>query len=408
MKKQVFLILLSLVSFIFSCSQNETEIKVPSVLSYTPETGYIGDTITIYGENFPSSIKVTLLDIEAKLVQKSATEIKAIVHEKVQKGENPIKLTYNKEAPIEIGYFNAIIDDYEYLIYDNRNAKLFKTGNNTGTINFISQLPIKNPLQNSMYGFVKRDDFIYLIDFSNNPEHSLLAYNLNTQTSNLTPLTLPSTITGGITAINWNPTNNTLIGLVSENTNNTNASKHHLIEINPINGQIKDLNTSFNHSFISSHIIKDNYLFIFSSTAPYDLSKVSLTDYSIEKLSTKNEEFSITKPSLNSSNEIICLQDHGNSFGQLVKFDEETVKITQLSESKLYYSNRLGYGFFDKKNDEYIGIYKDFSIDNSSGNQSTYNSLYKFSSPTFEEDKIFFRPLKTSFSSPTIIDIMEL
>jgi hypothetical protein len=407
MKKQVFLIL-SLISFIFSCSENETEIKLPTVLSYTPKTGYIGDTITISGEYFPSSIKVTLLDIEAKLVQKSTTEIKAIVHEKVRKGENPIKLTYNNEAPLEIGSFNAIIDDYEYLIYNNSNAKLFKTGNNTGTINFISQLPIKNPIQNSMYGFVKRNNFIYLIDFSNNPEHSLLTYNLNTKTSSFTPLSLPSTITGGIIAINWNPINNTLIGLVSENIHNTDAAKHHLIEIDPINGLIKDLNTSFNHSFISSHIIKDNYLFIFSSTAPYDLSKISLTNYSIENLSTNNEEFSITKPSLNSSNQIICLKDYGNSLGQLVKFDEEAVKITELSGSKLYYSNRLGYGFFDKRNDEYIGIHKDFSIENSSGNQSTYNSLYKFNTPSYEEEKIFFRPLKTSFSSPTIIDIIEL
>ncbi|KAF9658568.1 IPT/TIG domain-containing protein [Tenacibaculum sp. ZH5_bin.1] len=407
MKKQIFLTL-SLIVFIFSCSQNETEVPHPTVSSYTPKNGYIGDTINILGKNFPSNIKVTLLDIETKLIQKSTTEIKAIVHEKVTKGNNSIKLVYNNEAPVEIGSFNAIIDDYEYLIYDNWNAKLFKIGNNTGTINFINQLPIPTPTQNSMYGFLKRNDLIYLIDFSNNPEHSLLTYNLNTKTSSFTPLALPPSITGGITAINWNITNNTLIGLVSENIHNTNAAKHHLIEINPINGQIKDLNISFNHSFISSHIVKNNYLFLFSSTSPYDLSKIDLTNYSIEKLSTNNEGFSITKPSLNSSSEIICLKDYGNSLGQLVKFNEETVKITQLSESKLYYSNRLGYGFFDKKNDEYIGVYKDFSIENSSGNQPTYNSLYKFNTPSYQEEKILFRPLKTSFTSPTIIDIIEL
>ena len=405
--KKYFFLTLGFIGFLFSCSQNETEIKRPIVSSYTPKTGYIGDTITIFGENFPSNIKVTLLDIETNITQKSSTTIKVIVHDKVQKGDNPIKLVHNDEAPLEIGVFNAIVDDYKYLAYDNQTAKLFKIGNNTGNISFVDNFPIENPTQNSMYGFVKRNNFIYLIDFSNNPEHTLLTYNLNTKTSTITSLVLPSTITGGITTINWNPINNTLIGLVSENIHNTDTAKHYLIEINPFNGQIKDLNTSFNHSFISSHIIKDNHLFIFSSTAPYDLSKINLIDFSIEKLSTNDESFSITKPSINSSNEIICLRDYGNSLGLLAKFDDETIKIIQLSENKHYYTNRLGFGFFDKVNNEYIGINKDFSIENDNGNQPTYNSLYKYISPSFEENKIFFRPLKTSLSSPTIIDIIE-
>lgn len=411
MKKiTLFLTITTLLTILSSCgSDNEAQTSVtpPNITSFSPTKGYIGDTITITGTNFLSDSKILISNTNATIISISSEEIKTIVHDKVIKGNNPIQLISNNKT-FEVGDFDAIIDDYKYLIYDNLSAKLFKIGNNTGNVEFINTIPIENPYDISSYGFVKKGDLFYLMKLSTGENNNtLLTYNINTGTISKNEIVLPNSIKGGITALTFNPNNNKLIGLVNENIYSKDPTIHHFIEINPDTKEVVNKKLSFTHSLISSLLVKNQDLFLFSSTYPFNLSKINLNDYSIKSISSENNTFSITKPVLNFEKDIICLHaKESNSALELIKFDEQNNSTTTLLNNVLNLNTPFGNGYFDTNSSEYIGIFVDPSIDNSKGNQPTYSSLLKFGGKPFNQTKVFFRP-KKSFSSPTIIDIID-
>ncbi|PCH78554.1 MAG: hypothetical protein COB98_00305 [Flavobacteriaceae bacterium] len=173
--KKKYLILIVIISF-FNCSKEDLSTQKVTVNSITPINTFIGDTLTLTGQNLASLNKVTLINKEIntsynykivrKFISKTATEIKFIVpelyHEKVT-------ITITDDSPkLEIELFGfipyakqhngsiyrhavlrqLISDDVVYLESDTYHIERFKLTNNLTDYN---SLPSKTANDASYY-----------------------------------------------------------------------------------------------------------------------------------------------------------------------------------------------------------------------------------------------------------------
>lgn len=85
--------------------QNSQNVSIDSIL---PRRARIGDTITIFGKNFPENFSVTVNEEVLSLLEKSKTKIKALIPEKT--GSGKITLTINDKV-----YIGPTME-YRYLV----------------------------------------------------------------------------------------------------------------------------------------------------------------------------------------------------------------------------------------------------------------------------------------------------
>jgi hypothetical protein len=151
---------------------------------------------------------------------------------------------------------NEVIDDYKLVAVSDR-GEIFEIGNNSGDIENVGQIDKEN--QNSFLSansLISSEEKIYSVEYVYNPspKNNLLIFDRQNETSQIIPLSIPSTINGnerGIIALAWD--NNNLIGVLAENVLMNNSTKH-IINIDLQDNSITELGITFNEDRISSFI----------------------------------------------------------------------------------------------------------------------------------------------------------
>lgn len=148
----------------------------------------------------------------------------------------------------------------------NSSGRVFLMGDTTGFLNDLGQIEKENSasiLQTQT--MIGQDDTIYAIEYLYNPSptNNLLVYEISTNTTQIVPLTLPTTITGndvGIIALALNGDTN-LTAIVTENVLVTGATKH-LVNINLQDYTITELGITFTEDMITSMIHAGTNIYI--------------------------------------------------------------------------------------------------------------------------------------------------
>lgn len=189
---------------------------------------------------------------------------------------------------INLNDINEVVDDYKLLAASNL-GEVFEIGNNTGIIEKIGQIKREN--DNSILStnnLISSEDKIYCIEYVYNPSptNNLLVFDRNNGTSQIIPLTIPSSINGderGIIALTWY--NNNLIGVLAENVLISNLPKH-LIHIDLDDNSITELGITFKEDKITSMIKIDSKLYI--STWGEGFLDIDLANKSVNNVSYIN------------------------------------------------------------------------------------------------------------------------
>lgn len=183
---------------------------------------------------------------------------------------------------------NEIVDDYKLLAVSDL-GEVFEIGNNTGIIKNIGQIEKENNstflITNSLIASKQK---IYSVEYVYNPSptNNLLIYDRQNRTSQIIPLSLPSTIKGderGIIALAWD--NNNLIGILAENVLANNSTKH-VITINLQDHSINELGITFTEDRISAMKKINSKLYI--STWGDGFLEIDLANNSVNNLSEIN------------------------------------------------------------------------------------------------------------------------
>lgn len=189
---------------------------------------------------------------------------------------------------INLNDINEIVDDYKLLAVSDL-GEIFEIGNNTGSIENIGQINRENNgsflLTNTL---ISSSDKIYSIEYLYNPSptNNLLIFDRQNGTSQIIPLTIPSTINGderAIIALTWDE--NDLIGVLAENVLISNSTKH-LIKINLQDNSITELGVTFNEDAITSMVKINSKLYI--STWSEGFLEVDLVNTSINNINSIN------------------------------------------------------------------------------------------------------------------------
>lgn len=183
---------------------------------------------------------------------------------------------------------NEITDNYKLLAVSDL-GEVFEIGNNTGDLENVGQINKEN---NSSFlstnCLISSEEKIYSVEYVYNPSptNNLLIFDRQNRTSQIIPLTLPSTINGderGIIALAWD--NNNLLGILAENILVNNSTKH-IINIDLQNNSITELGITFNEDRISSMKKINSKLYI--STWGEGFLEVDLINNSVNNLSSIN------------------------------------------------------------------------------------------------------------------------
>lgn len=189
---------------------------------------------------------------------------------------------------INLNDVNEVVDDYKLLAVSDL-GEVFEIGNNTGNIENIGQVDRENNSSIlSPNTLIASSDKIYSIEYVYNPSptNNLLVFDRQNGTSEIIPLTIPSTIQGderGIIALAWNE--NDLIGVLSENVLISNSTKH-LININLQDNSITELGVTFNEDMITSMVKINSKLYI--STWGEGFLEVDLVNDIVNNISSIN------------------------------------------------------------------------------------------------------------------------
>ena len=189
---------------------------------------------------------------------------------------------------INLNDINEIVDDYKLLAVSDL-GEIFEIGNNTGSIENIGQINRENNGSFlSTNNLISSSDKIYSIEYIYNPSptNNLLIFDRQNGTSQIIPLTIPSTINGderAIIALTWD--DNDLIGVLTENVLISNSTKH-LIKINLQDNSITELGVTFNEDAITS-MVKIN-LKLYISTWSEGFLEVDLVNNSINNINSIN------------------------------------------------------------------------------------------------------------------------
>jgi hypothetical protein len=183
---------------------------------------------------------------------------------------------------------NEVIDDYKLVAVSDR-GEIFEIGNNSGDIENVGQIDKEN--QNSFLSansLISSEEKIYSVEYVYNPspKNNLLIFDRQNETSQIIPLSIPSTINGnerGIIALAWD--NNNLIGVLAENVLMNNSTKH-IINIDLQDNSITELGITFNEDRISSMKKINSKLYI--STWGEGFLEVDLINNSVNNLSSIN------------------------------------------------------------------------------------------------------------------------
>lgn len=189
---------------------------------------------------------------------------------------------------ININDVNEVVDDYKLLAVSDL-GEIFEIGNNTGNIENVGQINKEN--SNSILStnnLISSEDKIYSIEYVYNPSptNNLLIFDRQNGTSQIIPLTLPSTINGeerGIIAFAWN--NNNLIGVLAENVLSNNSTKH-IINIDLQDNSITDLGITFNEDKITSMIKINSKVYL--TTSGEGFLEVDLSNNTVNNVSSIN------------------------------------------------------------------------------------------------------------------------
>ncbi|CAM1344958.1 hypothetical protein [Tenacibaculum amylolyticum] len=241
---------------------------------------------------------------------------------------------------------NEITDDYKLVAVSNQ-GKIYEIGNNTGNIENVAQMNRENNGSIlSTNTLIFSQNKIYAIEYVYNPQpiNNLLIFDRQNSTSQVIPLTLPSTINGderGIIALAWD-TNN-LIGVLAENVLINNSTKH-LITINLQDNSISELGITFNEDTISSMIKINSKLYISTWNEGFlaiDLGANTVNNWNtingsrIAKVS--NSELAIMQPVagsingakpgiLNLSTQTVADKSNGTTYGLMTVFGNTIYK----------------------------------------------------------------------------------
>lgn len=189
---------------------------------------------------------------------------------------------------ITLNDIDEVVDNFHLLAVSDL-GEVFEIGNNTGNIENVGQIDRAN--NNSILStsnLVSSGDKIYSIEYVYNPSptNNLLIFDKLSGTSQIIPLSIPSTITGderGIIALAWG--DNNLIGVLAENVLVTNSTKH-LINIDLQDNSITALGITFNEDALTSMKKIDSKLYI--STWGEGFLEVDLATNSVTNLSFIN------------------------------------------------------------------------------------------------------------------------
>lgn len=183
---------------------------------------------------------------------------------------------------------NEIIDDYNLVAVSDR-GEIFEIGNNTGQIVNVGLIARENEASSTITNnLISTDKSIFSMEYTYTPTptNNLLKYDRQTGSSQIIPLTLPSTIEGYdrcIVALAVD--DNNLIGVLNEDLLRDHAPNH-IINIDLQNYSVTDLGISFNESYISSLLKIGSILYI--STLREGFLIVDLEQKTIEKLDAVN------------------------------------------------------------------------------------------------------------------------
>lgn len=271
---------------------------------------------------------------------------------------------------------NEITDDYKLVAVSDL-GQVFEIGNNTGNIENIGQINKEsNDTFLSTTTMTSSEEKIYSIEYIYNPlpTNNLLIFNKQNGTSEIIPLTIPSTINGdekGIVALTW--VDNSLIGVLVENLFINNSSKR-LISINPQDYSISDLGITFNQDRITSIEKIDSKIYI--ATWGEGLVEIDLINNSVNNFSTINGS---RIKRINNSELAIMELVTGNINGAKPKIiDLTTINISDALDGESYglwtvsgntiYENGIYYNLISSSNlNLFLGILKtDFETNENS------------------------------------------
>ncbi|PQJ20616.1 cadherin repeat domain-containing protein [Tenacibaculum sp. SG-28] len=235
---------------------------------------------------------------------------------------------------INLNDINEIDDDYKLLAVSEL-GEVYEIGNNTGNIENIGQINRENNGSIlSTNNLISSSDKIYSIEYVYNPSptNNLLIFDRKNRTSQIIPLTIPSTINGderGIIALTKDENN--LIGVLAENVLRSNSTKH-LVNINLQDNSITELGITFNEDVVTSVVKINSKLYI--STWREGFLEVDLVDNSVNNINSINGS---RLASINNSELAVMQSVSGSTYGAKPGIiDLTTMLISDKSKGETY------------------------------------------------------------------------
>ena len=372
--KQKFILIASIISLIFiqSCSEKDVEEAIikPSIIidSYSPVNGLPGDIITIIGENFgPTTTlnKVKFGDIDATILSSSTTQIEVEVPNNLTSTNSQITLIVDNETKT-VGNFNILTDDFNYLTITSI-GELFKIGNNTGYVESFGSINTGfNFIMNTITNVSSK---IYVVEYGYNPGpvNNLLIYDKITDQTEVVPLELPSSIVGEepiIYTLEWDETNQRLIGFLNTNGLGQGVPTSYLITINSNDYSVTNTGITFEQNSSTSMVLSNDK--IYSASFDSDFMDINLSNNSFSTIEFNGEQLYATRLTKTDQTDILMAMKFDSNYEKgynPVALDLTNKSITELSNSTDYtygFSNKTGKGFFI--NHTYVNIVSDYDF----------------------------------------------
>ncbi|MEM6718199.1 MAG: hypothetical protein AAF611_02690 [Bacteroidota bacterium] len=196
--------------------------------------------------------------------------------------------TPQNAPPLEVDVPGPV-DDL-LLIAATNLGEVYNIGNNVAFAGNMGQIDKENSASIlPMQTLIGKDDTIYAIEYLYNPTptNNLLVYEVSTNTTQIVPLTLPSTIMGderGIIALAWNDDSN-MTAILSENVLINGATKH-LVNINLQDYSITELGITFTEDTITSMLNVGTNIYV--STWNQGFLTIDTTTNSVTNTNTIN------------------------------------------------------------------------------------------------------------------------
>lgn len=184
-----------------------------------------------------------------------------------------------------------ITDDY-YLLAVTSEGEVYKIGNNTGEVNQTGQIPTSNNLI-MLSTICKVDSKIYAFEVVGYPLQNFLIYDELTNSTTITQLTFPSSITSvmsGAVISNAKYNGSELIALVVEEYSNNPAK---VVSIDLQSYEVTDLGISFPQKDVVSMELINNDLFVV--TAQNGFIKINLDNGSVTELQNNGNRINGTR-----------------------------------------------------------------------------------------------------------------